>query len=216
MKNMKVKEMTTIGILCALAAIVNMLAVFPLVPAVPWLTYDPKDVVIVIGGFIYGPGASFIMSAICSVLEIMIKGGGPIDVLMNMISTCAFACSGAYIYKKNRTKKGAMIGLAAGIMITTICMTIWNYIVTPIYYRMPREAVVALLVPGIIPFNLLKTGLNAGITLLLYKSVVTVLRHTHMVEDSKENGQKTSNLIVIGLFMVATIVCIILVMQGII
>ena len=53
MKNMNVKEMTTLGILSALAMILSLLAFFPLVPAVPWLTYDPKDIVIVIGGFIY-------------------------------------------------------------------------------------------------------------------------------------------------------------------
>ena len=40
MKNMKVKEMTTLGILCAFAIVINLLAIFPLVPAVPWLTYD--------------------------------------------------------------------------------------------------------------------------------------------------------------------------------
>lgn len=216
MKDMKVKEITTIGILCALAIIVNMLAVFPLVPAVPWLTYDPKDIVIVIGGFIYGPSASFIMSAICSVLEIMIKGGGPIDVIMNMISTCAFACSAAYIYKKKHTKQGAMTGLIVGVFASTVCMIVWNYIMTPIYYKMPREAVVALMLPGIIPFNLLKSGLNAGMTLLLYKSVVTILRNAHMVESSKSSEKKTSNLIVVGLFIIVTIICIVLVMQGII
>ena len=42
MKNMKVKEMTTLGILCAFAIVINLLAIFPLVPAVPWLTYDPR------------------------------------------------------------------------------------------------------------------------------------------------------------------------------
>ena len=39
---------------------------------------------------------------------------------------------------------------------------------------MPRAAVVALLLPGIIPFNILKAGLNAGITLFVYKSVVAI------------------------------------------
>ena len=110
MKNMKVKEMTTLGILCAFAIVINLLAIFPLVPAVPWLTYDPKDIIIVIGGFIYGPFASFMMSAICSIIEIMIKGGTVLDVLMDVIATCSFACVAAAIYKKKHTKQGAMFG----------------------------------------------------------------------------------------------------------
>ena len=59
---MKVKKITTIGILCALAMIVNLFAFMPLVPTVTWLTYDPKDIIIVIGGFIYGPMTSLIIS----------------------------------------------------------------------------------------------------------------------------------------------------------
>ena len=117
---MKVKKITTIGILCALAMIVNMFAFMPLVPTVTWLTYDPKDIIIVIGGFIYGPMTSLIMSGICSVLEIMIKGGTILDVFMNMISTCSFACVAAAVYKHKHTKQGAMIGLLLGVVITVI------------------------------------------------------------------------------------------------
>ena len=49
---MKSKKITTVGILCALAMILNLFALIPLVPTVTWLTYDPKDIIIVIGGFI--------------------------------------------------------------------------------------------------------------------------------------------------------------------
>lgn len=215
MKNMNVKEMTTLGILSALAMILSLLAFFPLVPAVPWLTYDPKDIVIVIGGFIYGPFAAFLMSSICAVLEIVFKGGTIIDVMMNVISTCAFACIASTIYKKNRSKKGAIIGLVSGIVVMTVCMTIWNYIITPIYYNMPREAVVSMWLPGIVLFNILKASLNAGITLLLYKSVVTILRKTHLVEGQGQHA-KSSGLIIIGLFITISIICVVLAIQGLI
>lgn len=213
---MKVKKITTIGILCALAMIVNLFAFMPLVPTVTWLTYDPKDIIIVIGGFIYGPMTSLIMSGICSVLEIMIKGGTILDVFMNMISTCSFACVAAAVYKHKHTKQGAMIGLLLGVVITVINMTIWNYIVTPIYYGMPRAAVVALLLPGIIPFNILKAGLNAGITLFVYKSVVAILRHTHFIEASGHPTSQTKSLVWVGLFITISIICIILAIQNII
>lgn len=213
---MKSQKITTIGILCALAMILNLFAFIPLVPTVTWLTYDPKDIIIVIGGFIYGPATSLIMSGICSVLEIMIKGGTILDVVMNMISTCSFACVAAAIYKHKHTRQGAMIGLIAGVMVTVLNMTIWNYIVTPIYYGMPREAVVALLLPGIIPFNLLKAGLNAGITLLLYKSLVTILRKMNFVEMGTQSLQHSHSLVWVGLFMTITILCIILAMQNMI
>lgn len=210
---MSTKKISTIGVLCAMAMVINLFIHFPLVPAVAWLSYDPKDIIIVIGGFLYGPMTSFTMSAVCSVLEIMLKGGTYIDVIMNMISTCSFACLAAIIYKKNHTKKGAMIGLILGTLAATLTMTIWNYILTPIYYRMPREAVVALLLPGIIPFNLIKCGINTVITLLLYKPLVTVLRRINIVDKKDLNAlNKYSGFILLAIFIFATIICVLLVL----
>lgn len=213
---MSTKKIVTVGILCAMAVVVNMLIYFPLVPAVSFLSYDPKDIIIVIGGFIYGPLSAVLMSAVTSFLEILYRGGNFLDILMNMISTCAFVCPAAFIYKINRTKNGALIGLVIGVMTTTFSMVVWNYIVTPIYYGMPREAVVAMMLPGIIPFNLLKSGLNAGITLFLYKPIVTVLRSTNLVEKKDSQENKNFGLVALGLFITVSVICVILVLQGII
>ncbi len=213
---MNTKKITTIGILCAMAVVINVLIHFPMVPAVSFLSYDPKDIIIVIGGFIYGPMISLLMSGITSVLELMYRGGTILDVVMNMVSTCAFACTAAFIYKKMHNKKGALIGLVAGVISMTVMMVIWNYIVTPIYYGMPREAVVAMMLPGIIPFNLLKSGLNAGITLLLYKPIVGALRYTNLVEKKDNNGKSNTGFIILGLFIIATAFFVVLALQGII
>ena len=78
--NVTTKKITTIGMLCALALIVNVLIHFPLVPAVSFLSYDPKDIIIVIGGFIYGPLSALVMSVITSFLEIMYRGGTLLDL----------------------------------------------------------------------------------------------------------------------------------------
>ncbi len=215
--NMTTKKITTLGMLCALAVIVNLLIHFPLIPSVEFLSYDAKDVIIVIGGFIYGPGSAFIMSVITSLLEIMYRGGNLLDVLMNVISTCTFACVAAWIYKRDHTREGAFIGLGAGIVCCVLSMLLWNYIVTPIYFGMPREAVVSILIPGILPFNLLKCGLNTGLTLFLYKPIVGVFRRTSLVEHSSGGDHViTKGTVLIGLFICASVICFILGFQGII
>lgn len=215
--NMTTKKITTLGMLCALAVIVNLLIHFPLIPSVEFLSYDAKDVIIVIGGFIYGPGSAFIMSVITSLLEIMYRGGNLFDVLMNVISTCTFACVAAWIYKRDHTREGAFIGLGAGIVCCVLSMLLWNYIVTPIYFGMPREAVVSILVPGILPFNLLKCGLNSGLTLFLYKPIVGIFRRTSLVEHTSGGDHAiTKGTVLIGLFICASVICFILGFQGII
>lgn len=217
MMNMTTKKITTLGMLCGLAVIVNLLIHFPLIPSVEFLSYDAKDVIIVIGGFIYGAGSAFIMSAITSLLEIMYRGGNLLDVLMNVISTCTFACVAAWIYKRDHTRKGAFLGLGIGTVCSVLSMLLWNYIVTPIYFGMPREAVVSILVPGILPFNLLKCGLNTGLTLFLYKPIVGVFRRTSLVEHSSGGDHAiTKGTVLIGLFICASVICFILGFQGII
>lgn len=213
--NLSTKKITTIGMLCSMAIVVNLLIRFPIVPAVSFLNYDPKDIVIVIGGFIYGPAVTVIMSAITSVIEIMFRGGTIIDVLMNMISTCTFAVTAAYFYKRNHTKKGAIIGLLLGVIACAISMLLWNYVVTPIYFQMPREAVVSML-PAILLFNVLKCGMNTGVTLFLYKPVVNILRRTNLVDKGEQSQSLSRDMIILGVFIVISIICLILGFQGII
>ena len=217
MMNMTTKKITTLGMLCGLAVIVNLLIHFPLIPSVEFLSYDAKDVIIVIGGFIYGAGSAFIMSVITSLLEIMYRGGNLLAVLMNVISPCTFACVAAWIYKRDHTRKGAFLGLGIGTVCSVLSMLLWNYIVTPIYFGMPREAVVSILVPGILPFNLLKCGLNSGLTLFLYKPIVGIFRRTSLVEHTSGGDHAiTKGTVLIGLFICASVICFILGFQGII
>ena len=102
------------------------------------------------------------------------------------------------------------------LILTVILMLIWNYIVTPIYYQMPREAVVALMIPGLLPFNLIKYGMNAGITLVMYKPIVNVLRRFKMVDGGSGKKDAQKGMVLLGLFVVLTLVCVIMAMQGLI
>ena len=212
---MNTKKITTIGMLCAMAIIINLMISFPIIPSVSFLKYDPKDIIIVIGGFIFGPLTSLIMSAITSVLEIVYRGGTILDILMNMISTCTFAMTAAYCYKKMHTKKGAVLGLVFGIIACTVSMIIWNYVIDPIYFQMPRSAVVAML-PAIALFNIIKCGLTMAVTLFLYKPVITILRNTNLVEKHEETSSLSQDIMILASFILITGIVLILSFQQII
>ncbi len=210
MKN-KTNQLITLAMLSAIAYIVMAIG---RIPIVLFLKYDPKDVVITIGGFIYGPLSAFIISVLVSFVEMLtVSDTGVIGLIMNIISTCSFACTAAYIYKKNRTLKGAIIGLVTGSLFATLVMLLWNYLITPLYLGYPREAVVKLLLPAFLPFNLLKGSLNAAITMLLYKPIVTTLRKSNLVPESVHGSQV--NRLNIGVMLVSALVlitCILLVL----
>lgn len=215
--NTRTKKMTTLAMLCAFAYVVMVVG---RIPVVMFLKYDPKDIIITIGGFIYGPLATFIISAVVSLVEMFsVSDTGIIGLIMNILSTCGFACTAALIYKKKHTMKGAVIGLICGIAVMTLLMILWNYLITPLYMGYPREKVAGMLIPVFLPFNLLKGGLNMALTLLLYKPVVTALRKAKLVEVSVEQKKtekgKKIGLALVSLLLLATCILIILVWKGI-
>lgn len=213
------KKVVQIGMLCALA---YLLMVVIKIPVVLFLKYEPKDVVITLGGFLFGPLASFIISFVVGVVEMVtVSDTGIIGCIMNILSSASFACIAAYMYKRNHSRKGAILGLITGSLVMTAIMLLWNYLVTPIYMGYPREAVAAMLIPAFLPFNLLKAGLNSAILLLIYKPVVTALRKAHLVAPQVTNGgeQKRMNnfgVAVVAILIVVTCVLIIMSMQGMI
>lgn len=215
--NEKTKKITMIGMLCAVSYLVMMVGRVPIVPAVSFLKYDPKDVIIVIGGFIFGPMVSLLISLIVSVVEMLsVSETGIIGLIMNVIATCSFACVAAFVYKKKHTMSGAILGLGLGTICMTAVMLLWNYFITPIYMGYPREAVAELLLPAFLPFNLIKGGINLGITLLVYKPIVTALRKAHLIHESENTDKKSTYIgtIVISSFILVSCILFVLVMKG--
>ena len=211
------RYMTAVAMFSALSFVAVLLAkVIPNVAG--FLSYEPKDAVIVIAGLLYGPLTSLLISLIVSFIEmITISTTGPYGFLMNVVSTCAFAVPAAWYYQKHRTQKGAVIGLAIGVTTMAVAMLLWNYIITPFYMGVPRATVAGMLMSVFLPFNLIKGGINAALTLLLYKPVVGALRKAGLAKPSS-SGTKGSFSLGFTLFAVAvliTFVLLFLVMIGV-
>ena len=213
--NSKTKKLTTISMLCALAYAAT---VFGRVPLVLFLKYDPKDIIIAISDLIFGPLTSFSVALIVSLVEMFtISENGILGFLMNVISSCSFACTAAIIYNKKRKISGAIVGLFCGWGCMVLVMLLWNYLITPIYMGYSRAAVVELLIPAFLPFNLIKGGLNAAITMILYKPIVTALRRSHLVETNQMEIRTKFNigLILIALLIITTCTLLLLSLKGV-
>ena len=200
--------------LCAIAYIVMVIG---RVPVILFLKYDPKDVIITLGGLIWGPLTAFSVSVIVSFFEMLtVSGTGFLGCIMNIISTCSFACTTSLIYKKRHTLSGAVMGLSAGSITMVVVMLLWNYLITPLYMGYPREAVIKLLLPAFLPFNLLKAGLNASFTFLLYKPIISSLRKSGYITTGNANKNKSTGLILLTAAIIITCILLILSMNKII
>lgn len=212
------KKLATLAMLSAIAYLAMLLF---RIPIVLFLKYDPKDTVIAIAGFLYGPASALYVSLAVSAVEMLtVSDTGWIGFVMNVLSSCAFVCPAAFLYSRKRTIRRAAAGLGVGVVLVTAAMALWNYIMTPIYMGYPREAVAELLLPAFIPFNLLKAGLNTALTLLLYKPVNTALRHAGLLPPAPEGAvpvKKTSlGVTAASLLLLASCILLALVFMGII
>ena len=146
------------------------------------MKYDPKDVVIAAGGLIFGPLTALSIAVIVSLAEmITISGTGILGFFMNVVSSCSFACTAAWVYQKKRRLSGAVAGLLCGWGCMVLLMLFWNFLITPIYMGGTREEVVKLLLPVFLPFNLIKGGLNAAMTAVFYRPMGIALRRARLI-----------------------------------
>ena len=210
----KTRRLAVMAMLAAISFAVLLLAhlvpFFAFIPSLPFLKYDPKDVIIAMGGFLLGPLEALAISIVVSLIEMLtVSTTGPIGLLMNVLSTAAFACTAAAVYRKKHDMSGAVLGLICGVVCMTVVMLLWNWLITPLYMHVPREVIVTYMLPGFLPFNLVKAGANMALTLILYKPVSKALRSAHLLPPS--SGKKSGSSVGLLIFAVVLLVSCVLV-----
>lgn len=164
-------NLAKLAMMVAISCVLVLLIRIPFPPA-PFLVYDPADVPIFIATFAFGPIPGLIVTVVVSFIQAFVLGGDAMyGFIMHVVATGTFAIVAGALYKHKKSKKEAVIALTVGVIAMTAVMCVANYFITPLYMGVPREAVVAMLIPVIAPFNLLKGGINALITFFVYKRI---------------------------------------------
>lgn len=216
----KIKKMVILALLSAMAYIITFVCRLPIMPSASFLDLEFKSAIILIGSFIFGPLSGFVMSVVICLLEMVtFSTTGIIGCIMNIIATVCFVCPAAYVYKKKKNTSGAIVGIVIGTILMTVAMLLWNYIVTPIYMGIPREAITSMLLPVYVPFNLLKSGLNGGIALFIFKFANQALQKTHLIttrdDNISENKNSVVGAVIVSCLIIITCVLVIFAYNGI-
>ncbi len=173
---MKSTKITSISILVALSIVAGYFIHFPILPQAPFLLYDPGSIFLLIGSFKLGPKTGIVMCFITAILFALITGqGGPYGALMNFLATGTLVFVSSQVYFLYHTKKGAILGMFLGTLAMALIMIPANLIITPLYLGVQREIVVKMLIPAIIPFNLLKGIISGLLTFILYKRLYPLI-----------------------------------------
>lgn len=190
------KNLVLIAMFSALAVVLHILD-FPIPFIAPeFYKIDLSEIPVLIGSFIMGPVAGVMIEAIKIILKLLIKGTSTAYVgdLANFVIGCCLVISASWIYKKNKSKKGAFIGMAVGTLIMAVAGAIINYaILIPFYVKafgMPLDVILQMgakinplisnkwtfVLICVVPFNIVKGIIDGLITALIYKRISTFIK----------------------------------------
>ena len=153
-ENMKKEKLSTrmitqIGMLGAIATVL-MLFEIPLPFAPSFYEIDFSEVPVLVGCFSMGPLAGALIELVKIILNFVINGTTTAGVgeVANFIIGCSFCVPAGIIYKRNKTKKDAIIGMVVGTLFMTILGCFVNaYILLPTYaaaFQMPIDSLIEM------------------------------------------------------------------------
>ena len=206
------RKITGMAILSALSIVLLYIPGlrFPIIPLTPFLEYDACDIPIMFTTFAYGPISGLIVTFIVSVVQgvTVSSQSGFYGILMHILATGSFSLSAGCLFAFFKNKKlNQLASLALSTLVGSICwlviMIFANMAITPLFMKVPFNELMQLMLPAIIPFNLIKASANGVIGAILYiplhksvskyldKQVVTDedLAAASQVYDSTQNGQ---------------------------
>ena len=190
-----IRTMVQVGMLSAIATVL-MLFEIPLPFAPSFYEIDFSEVAVLIGCFTMGPLAGAAIEMVKILLNFLINGTVTAGVgeIANFLIGCALCVPAGLLYKKQKTRKGALIGMAVGTGMMVIVGCVINaYVLLPVYakaFQMPLDALIGMgtavnpnitglstfVIFAVAPFNLLKGVLVSVIVLAIYKKISPIFR----------------------------------------
>ena len=192
-KKENIRKLAVIGIMSAVSAILMMLSFnIPIMPA--FIKMDFSELPALITAFSIGPVAGVIVCFIKNLINLPFTTTAGVGELSNFILGVALVLPAGLIYKKMKTRAGALIGSAIGSLIMAVISIPWNYFITyPAYIKIlnfPLEAILGMyqkinpnvngLLQALLIFNLPYTfckGIVISLlTFLLYKRLSPIIK----------------------------------------
>lgn len=167
-----VKSIVYIGMLSSIAYLL-MLLNFPLPPFPNFLFVDFSDIPALIATILLGPLAGIAVVFLKNALNFIMIGsptGVPVGHIANFLAGVVFILPTYYFYQRMKTKKGMLIALVLGTITMSVLMSIANYLfILPAYtFFLQAPDMRNLVVPAILPFNIVKGVMMSTVFMLLF------------------------------------------------
>ncbi|QPC46733.1 ECF transporter S component [Mangrovibacillus cuniculi] len=195
-----VRNLVLISFMGSLSFLLMKISV-PILPAAPFLKLDISDSVSFLAAIMMGPVAGVLVELLKNTIHYILDNsmtGVPIDQASNFTAGILFLLPAYYIYTKLNSKKGMLVGFSAGIVAMTVGMSVLNYFLfVPAYTwflnapAWESAALLQFILSAVVPFNLIKGAVVAGVSYILVTRLHTVIeRNRASVPSSVEKSVK--------------------------
>ena len=143
----KVRVLTGTAMLGAVAAVLMYLEFpIPIMPA--FVKLDVSELPALIASFAYGPVSGILVCLIKNLIKLPSTSTAAVGELFNFVMGALFVGVAGLIYKRNKTRKGAIVGALLGALVMAVVSVPYNYfIVYPAYvvmYHLPLDAIIGM------------------------------------------------------------------------
>ena len=185
------QRITRIALLAAISAVL-FLPTFT-IPIIGFYKLDLSNLPVLLGGFSMGPLAGLIILGIKSLTGLITTTSGGVGELADFLLGSALMLPAVLIYRMNKNRKSALIGMTVGTASLTVCGVLANaWLLIPFYVTVmhfPLDAIVKTftdIIPFVdslekmlifitAPFNILKGVVLSAVTFLLYRHLSPIL-----------------------------------------
>lgn len=154
------------------------------------------DIPILLGGMVFGPLAGMSILLVVSLVQAFFLGGdGWYGFVMHMVASGVLVLVASLFYRFKKRFAFAAVGMLLGTIGMALVMIPMNLVLTPLYMgdvSVSREVVLSMLLPAIIPFNLLKAGINCVVTAILFRALFPFFRRFPWIFGDVGNEKKES------------------------
>lgn len=168
-RNKSPLRLTTLALLCAIAVVIGLFSfpIFP--PPASFLKMDFADVPSILATIIFGPTAGLSVLFVVSFVQgILLGDNGWIGLFMHFVASGSMLVTYGIICRRRHSLARMSVSAVIGAAVMTSVMIPLNYIFIPILFGAPIEMINSMVVPFLIPFNLIKSGANSVLAIILY------------------------------------------------
>ena len=174
MQMQNIKKLSFSAVICALAVVAVLAVHFPIFAgAAPFLEYDPGDIFVLVAGLLLGPWWGLGITLVASLVQgvTVSAASGLYGILMHIISTGTLVLVATFVKRLFKSRLSSELSVACGVLAATAVMLGANMVITPAFMGVSVEAVRDMLLPVILPFNLIKLAANGILACALYRAV---------------------------------------------